>query len=44
MDGPNSYSSIDFQMDVNYHSCLVEAANESLSYMELLHHTIAELE
>lgn len=42
-EGPNMYSSIDFRLDVNYHSCEVYGANESLSYMELLPNTIYEV-
>lgn len=41
--GPNSASTVDFRFDVNYHSCFVYAANESLSYMELLPNTIYEV-
>lgn len=43
LDGPNMYPTLDFLMDVNYHSCFVYAANESLSYMELLPNTIFEV-
>lgn len=43
LDGPNMYSAIDFQLDVDYHSCYVYAANESLSYLELLPNTIFEV-
>lgn len=43
LEGPNPYASIDFRADVNYHSCYVHAANESLSYLELLPNTVFEL-
>lgn len=42
-EGPNMYSTVDFRTDVNYHSCEVYRANESLSYMELLPNTIFEV-
>ena len=42
-EGPNMYSTVDFRLDVNYHSCEVYRANESLSYMELLPNTIFEV-
>lgn len=42
LEEANTYSTIDFRLDVNYHSCYVYAANESLSYMELLPNTIFE--
>ena len=42
IDGPNMYSTVDMLADVNYHSCFVYAANESLSYLELLPNTIFE--
>lgn len=40
--GPNVYSTVELRTDVNYHSCFVYAANESLSYMELMPNTIHE--
>jgi len=43
MEAPNMYSTVDFRLDVNYHSCEVYRANESLSYMELLPNTIFEV-
>lgn len=43
LDGPNMYSTIDFRTDANYHSCFVYAANESLSYLELMPNTIHEV-
>lgn len=43
MEGPNTYPTVDFRLDVNYHSCFVYGANESLSYMELLPNTIHEV-
>lgn len=42
IEEPNVYSSVDLELDVNYHSCFVYAANESLSYLELLPNTIFE--
>jgi hypothetical protein len=42
LDGPNMYSVIDFRTALEYHSCDVYAANETLSYMELLGNTIFE--
>jgi hypothetical protein len=42
IDEPNMYSTVDMRTDVNYHSCFVYAANESLSYLELLPNTIFE--
>ncbi len=42
-DGPNLYSTINFRLDVNYHSCYVYRANESLSYLELLANTVSEV-
>lgn len=42
-DGPNLYSTINFRLDVNYHSCYVYGANESLSYLELLANTVSEV-
>jgi hypothetical protein len=43
MEGPNTYPTIDFRLDVDYYSCFVYAANESLSYLELLPNTIHEV-
>lgn len=43
-EGPNGASTIDFRLDVNYHSCAVNGANESLSYMELMPNTMHEVE
>lgn len=42
IDEPNMYSTVDMRTDVNYHSCAVYAANESLSYLELIPNTIFE--
>lgn len=42
LEGPNFYSTVRLWTDVNYHSCYVYGANESLSYMELLPNTIHE--
>lgn len=43
LNGPNMYSTVDFRTDTDYHSCFVYAANESLSYLELLPNTIFEV-
>jgi len=42
MDGPNLYSTVQLWTVVNYHSCFVYAANETLSYLELMPNTIHE--
>ena len=42
LDGPNTYSTIDMRAAVHYHSCDVYAANESLSYLELIENTVFE--
>jgi hypothetical protein len=39
---PNMYSTVSLRTDVNYHFCFVYAANESLSYLELLPNTVFE--
>lgn len=44
MEGPNTYPTVDFRLDVNYHSCFVYGANESLSYMELMPNTVHEID
>lgn len=43
IDGANMYSTVYLWTDVNYHSCFVYAANESLSYLELMPNTIHEV-
>jgi len=43
LDGPNMYTTVDFRVLANYHSCFVYAANESLSYLELMPNTIHEV-
>jgi hypothetical protein len=43
LGAPNPYSTVDLITDVNYHSCFVYAANESLSYLELMPNTIHEI-
>lgn len=43
LEGPNLYSTVNFRLDVNYHSCYVYGANESLSYLELLANTVSEV-
>jgi hypothetical protein len=42
LDGPNPYSSVYWQGTIGFYSCLVNPANESLSYMELLENTLFE--
>ena len=42
LDGPNPYSTIDFRLRSHYHSCAVYAANETLSYLELIENTVFE--
>ncbi len=42
LNGPNPYDEVELRTDVNYHSCDVYAANESLSYLELMPNTIHE--
>jgi len=42
LEGPNMYSTIDFRTALHYHSCDVYAANETLSYLELLPNTVTE--
>lgn len=43
LEGPNPYATVELRTDVNYHSCAVHGANETLSYLELLPNTIYEL-
>ena len=40
--GPNLYTTVDLRTDVNYNSCAVYGANESLSYLQLMPITIHE--
>ena len=42
LDGPNPYSTVYWDGTIRYYSCLVNRANESLSYMELLDNTVFE--
>jgi hypothetical protein len=42
LDGPNPYSTVYWEGTIRYYSCLVNGANESLSYMELLDNTLFE--
>ena len=42
LDGPNTYSTIDYRTESHYHSCDVYAANETLSYLELIENTVFE--
>lgn len=42
LEGPNMYSTVRVLTDVRYHSCYVYAANESLSYLELIPSSIHE--
>jgi hypothetical protein len=39
LDGPNSYSNVYWRGTIRYYSCNVYAANESLSYLELIEST-----
>ncbi len=43
LDGPNTYTTIDYRTRSHYNSCDVYAANETLSYLELLENTIFEV-
>jgi len=43
LDGPNMYSTIDYRTQSHYHSCDVYAANETLSYLELLENTMFDV-
>ena len=42
LDGPNPYQDVDVEMDIDYHSCDVDAANRALSYVEVVNNTIFE--
>jgi hypothetical protein len=42
LEGPNMYSTVDYRMRTHFHSCDLNGANETLSYMELLENTIFE--
>ena len=42
LEAPNFYSTVYVHTQVNYHSCYVYGANESLSYFELMPNTIHE--
>ena len=42
LDGPTTWSSVYWEGTIRYYSCLVNRANESLSYMELLDNTLFE--
>jgi hypothetical protein len=39
LDGPNSYANVYWRGTIEYYSCYVHAANESLSYLELIDNT-----
>lgn len=43
LDGPNFYTTVYANMNARYYSCSVYAANESLSYLELVEHTVHEV-
>lgn len=43
LDGPNAYSTVYVMANVEYHSCSVYAANETLSYLELVRNTVYEV-
>jgi hypothetical protein len=42
LNGPNPQPVVDFRMENEYDSCRVYQANESLSYLELMEHTVFE--
>jgi hypothetical protein len=42
LDGANPYSPVQWRGTVQYYSCLVNRANEALSYLELLDNTVFE--
>jgi hypothetical protein len=42
LDGPNTFSDVYWTGTIRYYSCLVDRANESLSYLELLDNTVFE--
>ncbi len=42
LDGPNPYSDVEVRMAVEYNACNVYAANQALSYLELVDNTIFE--
>ena len=42
LDGPNPQTIVEWHGEVRYYSCLASAANESLSYLELLQNTVFE--
>lgn len=44
LDGPNTYSSVDFQMTVRYSSCNVDSAGAVLGYLELLANTVFDVD
>jgi hypothetical protein len=39
LDGPNTYDDVHWYGTIQYYSCFVHAANESLSYLELIDNT-----
>lgn len=43
LDGPNPYTSVYWRGTLRYYSCNVHAANESLSYLELIENTEFEV-
>jgi hypothetical protein len=42
LDGPNYYPNVYWRGTIRYYSCFVYAANESLSYLELIENTVVE--
>lgn len=42
LDGPNPFTTVSWRGTIQYYSCLVSAANESLSFLELLENTVFE--
>jgi hypothetical protein len=43
LDSPTTYSTFNMRMNARYYSCSVYAANESLSYLQLVEHTVHEV-
>jgi hypothetical protein len=42
LDGPNAYTQVHWRGSIEYYSCYVYGANESLSYLELIDNTLFE--
>jgi hypothetical protein len=43
LDGTNPYPTVYWRGTINYYSCNVYGANESLSYLELIDNTLFEV-